>query len=178
MAHNPKDITWTDAQKGARTCILLTEFAIATGDLTGDAADNPCENQIVYLPVRDYPDTTQHDWDAIISHPAWLRLNWQNQNDRGVTLNRGWYASTFPCAGNITRDTGLSCDEYPFYSSAQSGPGASLRLVDHPQNRDAGRRYQTFATSVCKLDSDPVNTPFLVIPMYFDKAPSTFEVCR
>jgi hypothetical protein len=176
IEHNPKTLTWPDAQNGARTCIFLTQYAIATGALTGSAADNPCANQTVFLPGGEFPETTQHNWDAIISHPAWINLNWVNQLDRGATLNREWYRPYVPCAGNITGTSGLSCDEYPFYSSAQSGPGASLRLVDHSQNIKAGRRYQTFSGR-CKLVSDPVNTPFLVIPMYFDHAPRTFEVC-
>jgi hypothetical protein len=177
LERNPKAISWPEAQLGAAQCIAMTQFAIGMGALTGTDATDPCENQIVFLPGGEFQATTEHDWNAIVVHPTWLRLNWMNQVDRGATLAEGWYRYTEPCAGNITGDTGQGCDEYPFYASAQSGPGADLKLLDHNQNIRAGRRYQTFAGR-CKLDSDPINTAFLVVPMDFPNAPATFEVCE
>lgn len=41
--------------------------------------------------------------------------------------NRTWYQGDERGAGEV--GDALSCDEYPFYTSRQGGPGASLWLV-------------------------------------------------
>ncbi|MGH9223344.1 MAG: NucA/NucB deoxyribonuclease domain-containing protein [Acidimicrobiales bacterium] len=79
----------------------------------------------VFMPGGDTPDTTAHLVDALSSNPAWSVLTWAEHPDS--TTNRQWYRGDSRCAGSP--GDGLSCDEYPFYTSRQGGPGASLRLV-------------------------------------------------
>jgi hypothetical protein len=160
IKHNPKEMTWPDAQAGARTCIQDTEWAIGVGALTGSNATDPCQNQFIYLPSSEYPETTSHNWDAIQSYPAWIRLNYVSNADRkAAPLSRTWYSSYTPCSTNT--DSTKSCDEYPFFSSAQSRPNsrgtgneASLRVVDALQNSLAGSGYGNFVRRTdCDLTS-------------------------
>jgi hypothetical protein len=191
IERSPGMISWTQAQNGARQCIVLTQYAIATGDLAGTDANNPCENRIVYLPGSDWPQATSHNWAAIVTHPTWIQLNYVSSTDRRLSgLSRTWYSSYAPCSN--PPETDKSCDEYPYYSSAQSGPNsrgpglpASLDRIAKRDNSGAGGRYGNFVTK-CGLTSggptagpdNPQGTKFLVIPMDFPLAPSTFEVCK
>jgi hypothetical protein len=191
IERSPKLITWPDAQAGARQCIALTQYAIATGALTGSDANDPCRNKIIFLPGSSWPLTTSHNWAAIVTHPQWIKLNYVSSLDRKLppaALSRTWYNSYSPCD---QPQSGKSCDEYPYFSSAQSGPNAggpgvpaSLDRIASADNSGAGGRYGNFVVK-CQLTSGgpaadpsaPAGTEFLVIPMDFNGAPPTFEVC-
>ena len=79
----------------------------------------------VFMPGGDTPDTTRHIVDALSSNSGWSVLTRAEHPDS--TTNRRWYQGDSRCAGEV--GDALSCDEYPFYTSRQGGPGASLRLV-------------------------------------------------
>lgn len=51
--------------------------------------------------------------------------------ERAKVLSRTWYDGIPPCVGELPE--GMQCDEYPYFASAQSGPGASLRYIDGSQ---------------------------------------------
>jgi hypothetical protein len=77
------------------------------------------------MPGGDTPETTAHIVDALSSNAGWSVLTRAEHPDS--TSNRRWYQGDSRCAGEV--GDALSCDEYPFYTSRQGGPGASLRLV-------------------------------------------------
>jgi RHS repeat-associated protein len=79
----------------------------------------------VFMPGGDTPETTAHIVDALSSNAGWSVLTRAEHPDS--TSNRRWYQGDSRCAGEV--GDALSCDEYPFYTSRQGGPGASLRLV-------------------------------------------------
>lgn len=171
----------------AQLCIAQTQYAIANNAMPPQInGAYPCQSLPLYFPGSDNPDITQHDHDAIATNPAWAQLTYVSQTDRAASgLSRGWYAGRPECAGATTAN-GTDCDEYPFYSSAQSGPGASLKPLNLTQNRRAGNRYGNFAAA-CKLTSGGIGdqtsqiatgSSFLVIPMTFHDAPSTLWACR
>lgn len=181
------------ARIAARECIQMVQFAIASGALPATInGEYPCEARNVYLPGSDYPDITRHDYQALFGsvdspgNAAWIQLHYVSQSDRIASgLSRNWAASQPACAGMVGGTTGQACDEYPFFSSAESGSGASLAPLSSPQNSGAGGRYGVFVRG-CKLTSGgPVaatqaanGTPFLVLPMDFTGAPATLQFCK
>lgn len=193
VERNPK-LSVPAAQVAARTCIAQVSKAILAGVLTdrvnadGQASpdgDYPCRSMPVHLPGSSAPQTTKHDFEAITGHPEWITLNYVSTADRLASgLQREWYK---PYCGtpDPNATTPQSCDEYPFYASAQSGPGANLKQLDTTDNSRGGSLYGVFAR-LCKLTSGgpsasrvaPAGTAFLVIPMNFTGAPPTSRVCQ
>lgn len=184
---NPK-VGPQQARNLAQTCIKQAQFAIANGALPAliDGA-YPCQSLPLYFPGSDNPETTNHDAAAIATNPAWVQLTYVSQPDRiSSGLSRDWARSQPECAGQTPLGSGKQCDEYPFFASAQSGPGASLEVVDRNDNSRAGGRYGNFVQS-CKLTSGGIGdqasqiaagSSFLVIPMTFAQAPPTLWTCR
>jgi hypothetical protein len=191
LQRNPQ-LSMINAQIAARQCIKQTDAAINAGalaakvDVNGDpsaSGQDPCRTMPIYLPGSTFPETTQHDFEAITAHPEWIRLNYVSRGDRKAGgLQPGWYN------GQCGTPTGANqaCDEYPFYASAQSGPGASLKFLDATDNSGAGGLYGSYFVQGCKLTSggpgasptSPAGTAFLVIPMAFNNAPPTLRVCK
>lgn len=107
------------------------------------------------MPGGDTPETTAHIVDALRSQPALLT----RAAHPASTSSRAWYQGDPRCAGS-PRDA-MSCDEYPFFTSLQGGPGASLRLVPGwEQNRQGGYLRNFYATCGIAEGED-----FLVGPM-------------
>ncbi len=98
-------------------------------------------------------------------NPAWVLLDRDVPNKSGS----GWYANTPPCDGS---PEGRHCDEYPFFSTTQGGPGANLKYVDPTDNIVQGRRLRGFYDDTdnpavgglhgCNV---AVGNPFLAIPL-------------
>lgn len=177
---------WTDTE--VRTVIeqcrsLLAQYG---GGLTFAAAD-PC-TLAIFVPGYDVaqpPDTpgapqgpADHDLSAIASNPNWLQLHYVSQANKGANgLKRDWYKNpkyqTQPtvCTDTTGGVTGLECDEYPFYTSAEGGPGASLLPVDADQNGKEGTILNgMYQRADCHFQSgigpdDTSGTPYLVLPM-------------
>ena len=118
----------------------------------------------VFMPGGDTPDTTAHIVDALASNPGWSVLTRAEHPDS--TTNRTWYQGDERCAGEV--GDALSCDQYPFYTSRQGGPGASLRLVPGwEQNRQGGFLRNFYAAcgigqgdnyAVAPMPSQPATT--------------------
>lgn len=178
-----------EARNAARQCLALVNTAVAAGVLPSTVGGtNPCQGEHVFFMGSNSPRATRHAWDAITglgtgpSNLAWFQLNYVSKADRTSSgLSRTWYSATPPCT---SVSAGFSCDEYPFYSSAQSGPGASLRVIESIDNSTAGGSYGVFVRT-CQLTSGgPVaatqaqqGSRFLVVPMTFAGAPPSFPSC-
>lgn len=200
-----------DAETAAKQCIAYVDRAIKLGILSnhvGLAGKYPCEYYKLFFPgstpwsrgLKPNPPasppvsspSTAHYAAAITNNPAWIRLNWVNETDRDSNgLTRGWYASTL-CGGNPA-GANEQCDEYPFYSSAQSGPasfvgppGASLLPLAASDNGSNGGRWRGANSNniACpSVSGGPIKatatsgTSVLVIPLPYASAPYGFSIC-
>lgn len=134
---------WTGANLVARQCIALS-------------MEDECKESIpIFAPGDDVREAAQHDLDAIVGNPAWAALTYAASN-RPAPDN--WKYAYPPCDGSYAP---LQCDEYPFLSSQQGGPGASLRLIDAYDNSREGSLLSLFY-GLCGLSE---GDPFLVIPI-------------
>ncbi len=62
------------------------------------------------------------------------------------------------------RDLNTACDEFPFRSTTQAGPGASLRTIDATDNKSAGARAGNFYARCGLNTTGAASTAFLVVP--------------
>lgn len=182
--------TVQQARIAARHCIATVQAARSAGAALSGDGQYPCDALAIYLPGSEYPQPTRHDYDAIFgngtgpSNVDWVRLTYVSQTDRiNSRLPRDWAKGQPECRGLVGEASGKDCDEYPFYSSGESGPGANLRPLDAGQNRRAGGRYGVFVTSCGLTSGGPApethaGSPFLVVPMSFPGAPATLHFCR
>ncbi|CAN5267760.1 hypothetical protein BH09ACT1_BH09ACT1_12090 [soil metagenome] len=183
---NPTSPTTTDAL----TASLLErhwdvwqtpKYELGTGD-EGAAAraiaaqcvalgvEDECVSTAIFSPGNDIKEAAQHDLDAIQGkgstsnkQPALLRYSSPAER-RSAKVSRSWYQFEANCAE--PHDSKLThCDEYPFYSTDGSGPGASIRLIPESQNSAEGLYLKHFYAR-CDL-AGPVDDrkPFVVVPI-------------
>jgi hypothetical protein len=92
-----------------------------------------------------------------------------------VSPSRSWYTRTAYATLCGKAAPGYSkgvtnCDEYPYYSTSEGGPGASLENINGKQNALEGRLLQDFAGPLgCNLSPGDAYT---VIPDTTDVLPS------
>jgi hypothetical protein len=81
----------------------------------------------------------------------------------GAEEGRGWTRSDPRCSG---RGAAQWCDEYPFQSTLQAGPGASLELVPAWEQRIQAGKLSSFY-SACGLSAgdDFLVTPSFAVPV-------------
>lgn len=189
LARTPRTtllLTETDVQTTAKKCIEYVSIAMSALDPSVTAGAHPCLKFAIFLPGSEVESATQHDYDAIFvahspdggpAHREWLMLNYVPAATKvGQGFSRDWYNRVTVDCG-VATPTAPSCDEYPYFASAQGGnttPLPSLRRVDKTHNELEGSRYGGFIRS-CKLQTAQ---PFLVIPMAWDNAPTSKAVCR
>jgi hypothetical protein len=149
---------------------------------------NPCATRVFFPSAWDAAGPALNDAKTIVARPNLIQLTYMSAANRSSAgLQRNWYSfaqySPNVCYGNVTATSGLSCDEYPMYSSVQSGPpNARLALVDPGENSREGRAYGNLIQS-CPLQSQSVDgsvpgSPFLVIPITDSSLGiPTFYVC-
>lgn len=156
------------ARKLAKQCIALN-------------LDKQCSTEPIFSPGNNIQEAALHDMNAILGTfdagtngalPQPAELTWIPKEDR---VSRDWYRTVMPCSGNT--DTAMECDEYPFNSTAEAGPGAapptteaSLKVIDRLDNRKEGL-YLGHFYKTCGVD-DSARVPdgkFVVVPL-----PQTF----
>jgi hypothetical protein len=120
-----------------------------------------CSTKPIFMSGRsDVPEATQHDTEALVSNPAWVRLNYRPAAQN--PSSRTWYSSDPAC---LAAAPGQNCDEYPFFATEQGGgtavPRPSLKAIDGLQNQNQGRLYGSFLT-VCAVES---GDEFLAVPV-------------
>jgi len=120
-----------------------------------------------------HPEATRHDAEAIADgQPAVLTYI-----DKSKRASKGWYDDEENCQDRLT---GQQCDEYPYISTEQGGPGngVSLKLIDGPDNMNEGAQLGGFY-KFCGLAAEPEGSPdrnFLVIPIPEETMPTVY-VC-
>ena len=154
-----------------------TARALARQCVALGVTDDECTKLPIFAPGSDIEQAATHDLDAIRSQPAWAQLNFADPGSRGES---GWYRNTPPCvAGSYpTADDpgsnppiiGQQCDEYPYLSSQQGGPGkgVSLRPIASADNRNEGIYLRYFYSSNgCNVQTPSEHNPeraYLVLP--------------
>jgi hypothetical protein len=150
-AQNPA-ITDTNKLDVARSCLERVDAGTGNTDTSGDSGDQSmadCSSLPIFISGQDVRQPTDHDLAALGAvndpnnqgqtvNPAWVLLTRDVSNKDGS----GWYSGTAPCT--LPTPGGMNCDEYPFFSTTQGGPGANLKYVDGRQNTLQGRRLQAF----------------------------------
>lgn len=87
----------------------------------------------------------------------------------------GWYRNRRACKGKSGGNTGKDCDEYPFRSTREGGPGASLMPIGLSDNRHAGARLAALY-SRCSVHHE--GRSMLVIPLPATNAITTVIACN
>jgi RHS repeat-associated protein len=121
----------------------------------------------IFIPGADTPQTTDHIIDALKSNPSWVRLT--RAAHPASTTSRNWYRGDPRCP--VKPGDGLNCDEYPFFTTAEGGPGASLRNVPGHESNVQGAYLKNFY-SICGVAH---GDSFLVVPV--STLPTTSWIC-
>ena len=155
--------TPNQVKRAARDCVKSEKAARAAGVIGRD--EHPCRDEPIFMPGADAGWAAVHDATAIASNPAWAELTY----GRAPGVLSGWYrAGGFKlyAAGKCFAapgPRGVQCDEYPFISTNEGGPGASLAEVPASQNSREGSRLSSMYTdAACGMI--PNQTTFFVVP--------------
>lgn len=152
---NPQLETDREAKVVTKQCRRL---AVRASLPTSDCTELP----IFASGDLDVPQATQHDLEAIIQYPPWMKLNYESSAGK---TGAGWYSSNPVCK---EAPEGFDCDEFPFFSTEQGGessiPRPSLKAVVKSQNRSQGGLLGNFYRK-CGLSIGGKGTPFLNVPM-------------
>jgi hypothetical protein len=98
---------------------------------------HPCEVMPIYIPGSattpggvSTVEPTRHVWDAITTRGRPVALQFARSESPGheTVLAAGWQRRYYPCRPFPT--TGQDCDEYPYSSSVQMGPGLASAFND------------------------------------------------
>jgi hypothetical protein len=174
QANNPTvELTEEDAEVVASRCLDEAKEA------GFDASD--CEIEPIFAPGSDIPSATEHDLKAINSYAPWAQLNYESgaaKEEKGE--KRGWYKGRGDCEGE--RPPGKSCDEYPYYATAQGGPGKlvepSLEYINAMDNRLEGSYYSGFVSSCKMAERGATGYAFLVTPIPPSAGVPTTSLCN
>jgi hypothetical protein len=161
-----RQIVVTLAKAAVAACALSAAVSAFTSVMSG----NPCDvtNFNIIFPGIDTPQTTEHISDAIATgQPSTLDYIRPGNS-------RAWLRTDPRCMGNVASVSGSWCDEYPFASTAQGGPGASLRLVPAWEQMLQGGLYSAFLSACKVLPNDPIEGTFGVVPQWGP----TYWVCK
>jgi len=131
-----------------------------------------CVNLPVFVTGSDVTEATNHDLEAIVGHPQWAKLNYEQSSAKNGSRN--WYDAVPPC--DVSGDAGQQCDEFPYWATEQGGPLApitpSLKYIDGRDNTTQGGKYGNFVTACALRTGTPQTganavggTAFLVVPI-------------
>lgn len=145
MLQNPERLTSSQARTVLKTC---TRLATATQCL-----DRPI---FVSGDIARVRAATNHDRRAIFRHGKPAMLTYAAKDQRAGS---GWYepVADTACGPQVA---GTECDEYPFRSTVQGGPGASLERIDFTANRSQGGSLVGFYNA-CRV---AYGEQFIVVP--------------
>lgn len=142
--------------------------------------EDECATEPIFAPGNNIQEAALHDLSAIsgIQDPATngaepqpAELTWIPASSR---FTRDWYRSIAPCQSGTYGAPDKQCDEYPFISTQEGGPGAnppatsaSLKPIPARDNMQEGYYLARFYSEAgCGL-SDETRNPshkFVVVP--------------
>ena len=153
------------AAAAVTSCAVMAALSSVTAIGSGTLCDVTKYN--VFYSGWDTPLTSAHIASAILGRPSWANLH------RATRVgSRRWYRGDPRCAGSSRL---MYCDEYPFFSTAEGGPGASLMLVPAPEQWYQGGMLSAFYFACKVIPNDPIEGAFGVIPL---ATPRTMWQCK
>ncbi len=173
----------TLARQLASACLNLTSWAFSTGVTFEDPNADPCGQDPIFAPGTQAGGAAENDMLAIEGNPSLMRLNKMSRSvKRNTNVSPSWKNTDQICVQ--ARSEGNPCDEYPFYSTEQGGPGARLASVPDGENSSEGGSLAAFYGNACGLKSATVNSNthdpnadgdhYLVVPVYWLGLPTMF----
>lgn len=163
----PVALTREAALEAAKAC-LAKPWRVFWKDI-----QDPCDGSAVrlYFPGgRDLPDHADHIADAQRSRPEWFILQ-----RRKPPLRNRWYRNDPTCLAASAE--GQACGEYPFASSIQGGPGASLRGVSKAESSWQGTTIGAHFYDRAACAPFEHGQAYAVVPVRSPTVP-IFGVCR
>jgi hypothetical protein len=160
----------------------LMGSSLATG-LLGKAPEMTCNGSYgpVLFPGNDTPESTGHDVQALGGNPAWMHLTHDVYR-----YPSGWYSKPIygdPCGAakralGQSASAGQDCDEFPFRSTREGGPGlpywtdpgnpmkvgASIQPIKGNDNSRQGGIVGAFYAA-CSIPTGGSSAGFTVIPI-------------
>jgi hypothetical protein len=125
-----------------------------------------CTKRSIFAPGNDVAEATVHDGEAILAGQA-SYLHYESETDKSSGDNpvlRRWYRQSQynGCGPGYVKGV-TNCDEYPYYSTMEGGPGASLKNINAADNQKEGRLLGDFfaACGVNAAEPDFIVTPTL-----------------
>jgi Deoxyribonuclease NucA/NucB len=127
-----------------------------------------CKTMPIFAPGTDVYEAAEHDLDAINSgQPSVLHAMGETEKNSGTyALPRSWTGRVqYDHCGPNYDPPNTNCDEYPFYSTMEGGPGASLRNIYYVHNQFEGTLLGGFVI-VCGLNGTPSSeaNEYVVVP--------------
>ena len=189
-------LTPAQANAAARQCVV-EEDSLAAAAGGSFVSTTPCLEYALLLPGADAGAAAVHDETAIAGRPDWALLTYLSGRQKKDTVpNRRWYTAIKyrEWCKPAPQARGVECDEYPYYTTVQGGPGASLREVPVAENQAEGRALQAMQDdTACGMAKDPSGArtepgsgtaKFLVVPLAVERAhgrgydgPPSLHVC-
>lgn len=166
------DVLQDKAIKAREIAEACVDMSILPGlDDLGDR----CKVMPIFAPGADVRSAAEHDYDAIVGwgstsgNPDWIQLSYMSVPEKQLAtgLRRDWYQTDPRCAPYYPTGPYIACDEYPYFTSAEGGTAASLRMVDSAHNSREGGLLWGFV-SVCGIADAPLGSEgreYLVVPI-------------
>ncbi len=140
------------------------ENAVRWGEQAGIEPDD-CDSLPIFGTGNNSPEASQHDLDAIIGNPEWMRLHYFAPSEK---LAEGKpRASSWP---NCTGTASMQCDEFPYYSTDEGWPDGIPDVKQIPQSDNASQagKLTSFYHGCARFAGTQVHTEqraFLVVPI-------------
>jgi hypothetical protein len=160
----------------ASTCLAQVGISPAGIQQPGELpiiqlSEEMCLELAIFSPGLDVRKAAEHDIEAIAAgQPAVLHYKSQaDKNSGAFPLPPGWYtrvAYKYECgalADGYLPGGATNCDEYPYYTTAEGGPGASLKNVRYDHNQLEGSMLGQFVDA-CGLNLGTSNGEYIVAP--------------
>jgi Deoxyribonuclease NucA/NucB len=128
-----------------------------------------CQNLAIYAPGLDVETATRHDLESISDgQPAVLHYESESMKSSGTNpILRSWKGATASNACAAGAVPGVTqCDGYPYFSTFEGGPGASLRSIIGVDNGRQGNQLQQLY-NVCGLNTGTAiaEIEYVVVPI-------------
>ncbi|GLY20038.1 hypothetical protein Kisp01_70520 [Kineosporia sp. NBRC 101677] len=185
---------FNDAAGAADTCLATQQKLLTVETYSGPGS--PCLEANIFFPGSNAGGAAIHDRDVISANPETAWLTYRSPEDRDTIdgVPHDWYMR----AGLVTdrrcvdapAGDDLDCDEYPFYSTMEGGPGkGSLRLVPFSENRSEGASLKNMQNDdACNMATrtwGSGSTQYLVVPVAVPPiedggpygGPRSFHIC-
>ncbi len=156
-----------------RQCVAIASLPGAT--FTPD----DCNTKPIFSPGSDVYEAAANDWKAILDRPEWAELDYMSGPEKvGSGVVDRWYRGIDPCTEAAYESGENSCDEYPYYTSVEGGPGARLAMIDKAHNSLEGSYLYAFARVCGLFEPQPTrDRSFLVVPIAIQNGPKSSGWC-